>query len=144
MYSLLLHSASAFYMTGVIWFAQVIQYPLLRLVDKDRYKEYYDIHLSRIVRIVLPVIVLQLATAAYLFFDAHYPLWFSGALLTYSIFNFCYTAYISVSIYREMAFAYSDELIERLLGHNWVRTIVWTMHSLTILIGGFYLRHYFL
>lgn len=87
---------------------------------------------------VLPVIVLQLATAGYLIFSDQYPLWFTGMLLTYSVFNFCYTAFISVSIYREMAFAYSDELIDRLLRQNWARTIVWTLHSLTILIAAIY------
>lgn len=125
-------------MTGVIWFAQVIQYPLLRLVDKSRYKEYYEIHLNRIVWMVLPVIVLQLATAAYLFVDERFPMWFSGMLVAYSLFNFGFTAFISVSIYREMAFSYSDELIDRLLTQNWARTIVWTLHSFSILISAIY------
>ena len=60
---LLLHAAATVFMTGLIWFVQVVHYPLFSAVGRDRFSEYEGRHSRLTGRVVGAPMLLELATA---------------------------------------------------------------------------------
>lgn len=56
-------------MTGVIWTVQIVHYPLFAGVGPDRFLDYARAHTARIIRLVAPVMLVELATGAWLALD---------------------------------------------------------------------------
>ena len=48
--ALLLSAATAWYLTGLIWFVQRVNYPLMREVGDDAFVAYENRHVARPVR----------------------------------------------------------------------------------------------
>ena len=63
---LLVHVAATLYMTGLIWFVQLVHYPLMASVGADGYREYQRIHEKRTTLAVAPAMFIELGTAIWL------------------------------------------------------------------------------
>jgi hypothetical protein len=66
---LLLQAFASFAMTGLIWFVQVVHYPLLRGVGASGYAAYQEPHVRLTTLIVAPLMLLEAATALWLVHD---------------------------------------------------------------------------
>jgi hypothetical protein len=60
---LLVHAASTWFMTGLIWFVQVVHYPLFGGVGAAAFTEYERVHQRRTTWVVAPVMLIELVTA---------------------------------------------------------------------------------
>ena len=49
-------------MVGVIWVIQLVHYPSFHFIDKDIYDSFQKFHMNKISIIVIPVMILELAT----------------------------------------------------------------------------------
>ncbi len=58
-----LHLTATLVMTGVIWFVQVVHYPLMANVAADRFALYEQLHTQRTAWVVMPPMLLELGTA---------------------------------------------------------------------------------
>ncbi len=56
---LLSHTAATFYMLGVIWFVQLVHYPLFAAVGKDFFTEYEKRHQSWTTYVVAPGMLVE-------------------------------------------------------------------------------------
>ena len=61
---LLAHAASTLAMAGVIWFVQVVHYPLFAEVAAERFAGYEASHRRLTTRVVAPLMLVELATTA--------------------------------------------------------------------------------
>ncbi len=63
---LLTHAAATLFMTGVIWFVQVVHYPLYRLVSVAEFARYETAHTFWTTIVVAPPMVAEMVTALWL------------------------------------------------------------------------------
>ncbi len=123
---LLLQIFSCCFMTGVIWLVQILVYPNFRLIDPSLFQSYHRFHTKRITWIVVPAMGVELATGIWLFvIQSSVPyFWNLISILVIWIVTF----FVSVPIHRHLE-KNSIAEINRLIGSNWLRTILWTVRS---------------
>jgi len=123
------------FMLGLIWFVQILHYPLLKYVGEDAFSNYHHQHLRLAGYLIAPVMVIELlACLLILSKSSHYQsvdfriqLFFLG-LIWFSTF------FIQVPLHKKLTKAWNLQLIDRLAKSNWVRTIFWTIKAILILL----------
>ena len=123
-------------MTGIIWFVQVVHYPLFNLVSDRQWTEFHRAHSFRITWIVAPLMLLELIAAIYFFFlpagimsrgekDIAFLL---VVLIWASTFG------LQVPQHNRLAKVFLPDAHRRLVTTNWVRTIAWSARSVIVTI----------
>jgi hypothetical protein len=67
-YVLLVHVAATLFMVGVIWFVQVVHYPLFSRVGPEKFSLYSEAHSRLTTYVVGPPMLVEAATALLLVF----------------------------------------------------------------------------
>jgi hypothetical protein len=122
-------------MTGLIWFVQVVHYPLLARVGPASFVEYERVHVQRTQWVVAPAMLIEAATATLLpFFSPTQPgrvlAWAGLALLAAVWIS---TALLQVPCHRRLAHGFDADVVRRLVATNWIRTVCWTLRLLVAL-----------
>ena len=141
-------------MAGVIWVIQVVHYPLFGGVGEAGYGAYQAAHMSRITWVVLPAMLVELATGLWLWGRANGYVgaapfgqtgamdlaagvpgsatawwWLTGALGAIWLS----TALLQVPAHAQLARAFDGEAHRRLVDTNWIRTILWSARAAGLL-----------
>lgn len=115
-------------MTGVIWFVQVVHYPLFARVPPEQFVAYERAHVDRTGWVVGPPMLLEVGTAAYLLLTypaiATNPAFLAAFALLLVVW--LATAVFSVPLHRRLAQAPDARAVRRLVATNWIRTAGWT------------------
>lgn len=137
---LLVHAFATLWMVGLIWFVQVVHYPLMARVPAEAFAAYERAHTARTVWVTAPLMLLELGTAgalAALFWDElNRSLLIAGALLVGVVW--VSTFGVQVPLHRRLERGKDDAAIRRLVGSNWVRTVAWSLRgavALLLLLG---------
>ena len=129
---ILLHAAATLFMTGVIWFVQIVHYPLFDRVGVDETAEYARRH-SRLTSLVVgPPMVLEAGTAFLLLFrHPGEPAVGIGAglLLLIWISTFLW----QVPCHERLGRGHDRAAHAHLVRTNWVRTVAWSIRSVLAL-----------
>ena len=132
----LTHLSSTLFMTGVIWFAQVVHYPLLGRVGREAFAGYERENTRRTGWVVIPVMAVELVTALLLIWRQP-----EGLLPSYAWLNAALLAVIWVSTftlqgpYHQLLAKKFDPAVWRSLGRtNWIRTTAWTSRGILLLL----------
>jgi hypothetical protein len=114
-----------FCLTGLIWVIQILHYPSFHFVDLS-FKDFHGFHSARISMIVMPLMLTEIGTAAYLAVQnpSRFGLNFLGVLLIWAS-----TFFLSVPLHNQLAGERQSELISQLVWTNWPRTILWSLRS---------------
>lgn len=123
-----LHTISTIAMFGLIWFVQLVHYPLFHRVGPDRFALYESDHQRRASWVVVPLMCVEAVTSIALVFllEAGWP-WLMATLgIALVAANWLSTIFVQVPCHRRLAAAYDAEVAQRLVATNWLRTIVWT------------------
>ena len=135
---LLLQLACATAMTGLIWFVQVVHYPLFGSVAREGFASYEAEHARRTVWVVGPLMCVELAAALLFLLPRFRPpavgaaSALAGAALVLLIW--ASTALIQVPLHNRLAAGYDASAISSLVATNWIRTIAWTARSALLLV----------
>ena len=127
----LLHAAATWFMTGLIWFVQVVHYPLMRRVGSAGFVEYEAAHTRRTTLVVGPPMLVEAAC----------PLWiavapptgispgagWTGVLLVALIW--LSTALVQVPQHTRLSAGFDAGAHRLLVGGNWFRTVLWTLRA---------------
>jgi len=128
---LLVHAASTLFMTGLIWFVQIVHYPLFDGVGRDGFAEYERRHSGATALIVGPVMVVELATAVALVVarPGNVPGWavWMGTILVAAIW--LSTALLQIPEHGTLASGFDAHALRRLVATNWLRTVAWSLRS---------------
>jgi len=132
---LLINLFSTFFMTGLIWFVQIVHYPLFTKIGSRGFTQYAESHRHLTSLVVVPIMLLELIAAALLplcidTLSKRLLSWLALALL---IGVWLATAILQVPLHEKLGNGYSDEDAEKLASTNWVRTILWTARSFVLL-----------
>lgn len=131
-----LHLASTFYMVGLIWFVQVVHYPLFAAVGEDKFVAYEDHHQRLTTWVVGPGMLIELVTGVLLALAAADSrsatiLWASMGLLAVIWLS---TALIQIPYHRQLSSGFDASAHQRLVRSNWLRTVAWTVRGVLILV----------
>ncbi len=124
---LIVHAAATWFMTGLIWFVQIVHYPLFGAVGRDEFATYEREHQRRTTLVVAPVMLIEFATAAALCFrtaGTDRTLALIGAALLAAVWSS--TWLLQVPLHNRLSTGHQHPLIRRLGTTNWVRTAAWT------------------
>ena len=128
---ILIHLASTFTMVGIIWFVQVVHYPLMSEVGHENFVHYSMRHQQRTSWVVIGPMALEALSGAY-WAMMHPARWSSPTfVLAFVLLLIVWlsTAFLQVPIHEELLKGYNRERIDRLVRTNWIRTIGWTVRA---------------
>ena len=129
------HIGSTLYMAGVIWFVQIVHYPLFGLVGKNEFQTYERSHQTRTTFVVAGPMVIELLSGLYLVWQQSmnnsYPLLLCGLVLLGLIW--ASTFLIQVPVHEKLSRDSNSGLIFKLVTTNWIRTLAWTARALIVL-----------
>lgn len=134
---LILQVATTLLMTGIIWFVQIVHYPLFMRIPAASFAQYEAEHATRTGWVVGPLMCVELGTALLLLMPRYRPHFISantalaGAALAAVIW--LSTVAIQVPLHGKLAAGYDAALIRRLVETNWIRTVAWTLRSLLVI-----------
>lgn len=122
-------------MLGIIWFAQIVHYPLFAKVDPATFVPYQNSNLQRTVLIVIPLQMIELGTALLLVWKTPAGLlplqvWSN---LVFIMLIWCSTASLQVPQHYRLTKGFDIKGINFLVSTNWLRTIGWTLRSAIVL-----------
>ena len=122
------HTSATLAMTGLIWFVQVVHYPLFRRVGNESFIEYERLPVRRTGWVVGPVMLTEAATAVLLVALADSQpmqlLAVIGAVLLGVIW--VSTWGLQVPAHRLLEHGFDASAARRLVTSNWIRTLAWT------------------
>ncbi len=124
-------------MFGLIWFVQVVHYPLFLQVGVENFPAYEAAHADRTTYVVAPLMLIELATAGLLLLPGLRPgmisAWqaWAGAALVGVIW--LSTAFLQVPLHNQLHAGYSADVIGKLVATNWIRTIAWSARAVLVL-----------
>lgn len=134
--ALLLQLATCLFMTGLIWFVQIVHYPLFDRVPQDRFAEFALQHQRRTTWVVMPVMLIELVSAVWLFASppASIRTWENVLAVGLLAIVWASTAWLQVPDHGQLASGFRGEVHRHLVATNWVRTVAWTLRSLVLLL----------
>ncbi len=122
------HALSTIYMTGLIWFVQLVHYPLTGTVGPNELQAYQAQHMARTSWAVGPPMLIEAACTAWLLFvpTDDVPRWMAwvGASLLAAVW--LSTALLQVPDHNRLLQHGDASVIPHLVATNWVRTLGWT------------------
>lgn len=131
MTALLANAAATLFMTGLIWFVQIVHYPLFALVGDEAASAYASRHQALTTLVVGPVMLVEVAAAAWLAIapPAGVPAWIPRAALAALVAIWLSTALWQVPLHQKLLAGHEPSTIASLVGGNWLRTILWTLRG---------------
>ncbi len=132
---LLANAAATLVMVGVIWFVQVVHYPLFGSVGAESFTAYSEDHSRLTTYVVGPPMLLEAATTIPLIFLHPEPVptllpWAGAVLLAVVWLS---TALLQVPGHRTLGLGFDPRAHRFLVTSNWVRTIAWSARGILVL-----------
>jgi len=132
---LLAHAAATMFMVGVIWFVQVVHYPLFARVGASNFAAYSWAH-SRLTGFVVgPPMLVEASTAVALVISTppgiSVSLVWAGLLLLAAIW--LSTALLQSPRHTELGQGFAPSAQRALVSSNWLRTVLWSLRGLIVL-----------
>jgi peroxiredoxin Q/BCP len=127
----LTHLGSSLYMVGLIWFVQIVHYPLFASVGSLEFPQFERRHRAMITWVVAPPMLIEGVTAVLLIWlrpekIADWSLWTGLALL-----GVCWlsTALVQVPCHISLSKVFNLVVYRRLIATNWLRTAAWSLRG---------------
>ncbi|NIR52745.1 hypothetical protein GWO43_29415 [candidate division KSB1 bacterium] len=131
----LVHAASTLFMVGLIWFVQVVHYPLMARVSATEFVEYEAAHKRLTAWVVAPAMLTEGITALIILMTPRIAVrgelvWVGLALLIVIWFS---TALLQVPQHNVLSLRFDSAAHQKLVATNWIRTIAWSLRGAIVL-----------
>lgn len=131
-----IHCLACFLMTGIIWFVQVVHYPLFHSVSSPLWPDYAKQHQWRTSLVVAPIMLVEVFSGILIWLFVH-PVsdwfFFNMGLL---FFIWLSTGWIQMPLHHQLRSEKQGHLIDNLVKSNWIRTFSWTLRCGLLLYYG--------
>lgn len=121
------HFFCAAYMTGIIWFVQLVHYPMLHHTDGENARAGHREYTRRMGFTVMPVMLAELALQTGWLYLAPGTASFTGTALLSVIW--LSTFLLQVPCHRKLEQHFDLSVQRRLVRSNWIRTLCWTARA---------------
>lgn len=122
------HLFATFAMTGLIWFVQIVHYPMLAHHAGPRFGDIEREHCNRTGFVAAPLMLLEASTLALLLIAG----WRQSALLASApllVIVWLATFLVQVPCHRSLLNGWNPQTHRRLVRSNWIRTAAWSARS---------------
>lgn len=129
--------ALTWYMTGMIWSMQILEYPLFALVGPKEFPAYHRRHNRGLPLLVILPSLAAFASAVVVIFTrpARLPLWASIVVTVLDLLILIATVVREAPLHTQLdREGYSPTIIRQLVQGNWIRTALWTVNALLLLV----------
>ncbi len=131
--ALWIHAWSTFAMTGLIWFVQIVHYPLMEAYERRWFSEHARRHARLTGYVAIPIMTLELFTGIYLLATLlKVNLVTLGLMLIVLIWISTFA--VQVPLHAKLQSKYDPGTLRQLIFSNWVRTWLWTLRSVFLLV----------
>ena len=126
---LVAHALVTSALTGIIWFVQIVHYPLFPLASGQNYPLYHRTHERGITRVVVPLMIVESLTAIILLL--RFPAGVSRSLFYLALallaIIWLSTFLLQLPQHRNLEQGFNVIAWQTLSRTNWVRTIAWSL-----------------
>jgi uncharacterized membrane protein len=133
---LTLHLLATAAMAGLIWFVQVVHYPLFAAVGLNEFSAYENKHQRLTSFVVGPLMAVEGVTAVLLAIAP--PAGISRVLplmgLALLAVIHASTVLLQVPQHTALASGYDQRRVQRLVKTNWIRTVGWSLRGIVALV----------
>ncbi len=131
---LLVHAAATWAMVGLIWFVQVVHYPLFDGVGADGFVSFQQRHMRQTTWVVVPLMFAELGTALALLGWSPAGVGKAGvwAGLVLLLLVWASTFVLQVPRHAELSRGFERDAHRGLVLTNWLRTAVWTLRGVLV------------
>lgn len=135
-YIFLLHLLVSLMMTGLIWFVQVVHYPLFAEVPAAVFIKYEGRHQRLTSYVVAPLMLAELGSGFLMLWQdaSGLGVWLLRTNLLLLLGIWGSTFFIQMPMHRALGKGFSSEIIQNLVRSNWIRTVLWTLRAGILLI----------
>ena len=132
---LLVQFASTLFMVGLIWFVQVVHYPLMAEVGRESSGAYARSHQERTTWVVAGPMFVELLTAVGILIVSPIMRASPTYLVATALLAVAWlaTVLLMIPLHQSLLGGTDARAIRRLVGLNWIRTFAWTARG--VLIG---------
>ena len=126
-----------FALTGIIWFVQIVHYPLMRKVGKGRFSRYLQSHFVLTTFVVAPLMLIEAGTVIYGLLSPN--AWLQGdtaqlgAVLLLVVW--LATFFLHLPQHRRLARQFEARAYRRMLFGNWIRAYAWSFRSIILVFS---------
>lgn len=135
---LLLNFLLTSFLTGLIWFVQVVHYPIFSRVSPESFSAFHAAHMHLTGRVVILPMLAELGLAFVLAFRLGG--WMSWTCLVLVLVAWFSTFLLSVPAHSQLGNGFDLPTIQRLVSTNWIRCWAWTIRAALLF---FMLLHFF-
>ncbi len=130
----LIHIIVTTLMTGIIWFIQLVHYPLLKFVGRSEAAQYEISHTRRITYSVIPLMIVESLTGFSLLWQRPPYVTLSEACAGGGLLAVIWlsTVFLQIPQHLILAKKFDSAAHQKLLSTNWVRTVAWTIRTLLV------------
>ena len=128
---LIANAASTFFMAGLIWFVQVVHYPLFAAVGNSEFPAYSRLHQSLTTFVVGPPMLVEALTAGMLVVTrpAGVSAWLAWTGFALVIVIWASTALLQIPAHGRLASGFDASTAATLVSGNWIRTVAWSARA---------------
>ena len=133
---LLVHAAAVWFLAGLSWTVQLVNYPLMAVVGPERFPAYEAGHAPRMAVAVGPAWAVEGVTTAWLLLapPAAAPGWLVWAGAVCAAVPVAVTLAFSVPAHARLATGFDAAVHRRLVRTHALRTVGWTAHGVVALV----------
>jgi hypothetical protein len=124
-------------MTGMIWSMQILEYPLFALVGPREFPAYHRRHNRGLPFLVILPSLAAFASAVVVIFTrpAGLPLWATLVVAVLDLLIIVATVALEAPLHARLDREGSQALlIRQLVQGNWIRTVLWTVNPIFLLV----------
>ena len=129
--NLVVHLAATASMAGLIWFVQLVHYPLFGHVGIERFRDYESAHQRRTSWVVGPLMAVEGLTALGAVASPGGELTRTLPLVGLVLLAIVHssTVFLQVPRHKRLAEGYDRRVAASLVTTNWIRTAGWTLRT---------------
>jgi uncharacterized membrane protein len=134
-YVVFLQLVTTWWMVGLIWFVQIVHYPLMASVGESNFADYEYAHTRLTGLVVGPAMLLEAFSAITIIYlrpiDIEaYCSWIGFGLI---LMIWLITAFFSVPMHRRLEKGFDRKAHRRLVQSNWFRTLGWSLRGILVI-----------
>jgi hypothetical protein len=137
---LTVHLAATAAMMGLIWFVQVVHYPLFDRVGADHFTTYEAMHQRATSFVVGPLMAVEGVSALIIAATARDILGLTLPLVGLVLLAIIHasTVFLQVPAHAKLSKGHHPAVVRHLVRTNWIRTTGWTLRSIVAVVMSVY------
>jgi hypothetical protein len=123
------HYSACSIMVGVIWYVQIVHYPLFHHIGLDAFVGYETLHRAKTTLVVAGPMLIEAFSAVMLLYarPAWMPAWSAWVGLGLVLVLWVATIFGSIPAHMKLSAGYHADVTNSLIAWNWIRTLAWTI-----------------